>query len=162
VEREELVVSLLSHNPAFQRRAWEALGIDERINQLQTTERLLCAVDGRPCPDVDIYPGLPGDCGYYDEKTHRLLFGSWSLQRDDAAEVLDTLLHEDRHAYQYWAVAHPGFHSDADECEHWRENFAAYVPFSIDPVLYMDQPIEQDSRSYAQGILTRVFRLIDR
>jgi len=41
-------------------------------------------------------------------------------------ELIDTIAHEGRHAYQHYAIEHPGFHPNTHEVDAWRENFKNY------------------------------------
>jgi len=42
-------------------------------------------------------------------------------------EILDTLIHEDRHAYQHWSLITPGFHSDPGQVRAWADNWENYL-----------------------------------
>jgi hypothetical protein len=119
----------------------------------------MCAIDDRPPPSIEPYAASPGDYGAYQPDTHEIGIGDWSLEKDDGVEeVVNSLAHEDRHAYQNWAIEHPGFHPDPAEVEAWRQNCEDYVTVDQDPVLYREQPIEADAWDYGDRIAARLYR----
>ena len=72
-------------------------------------------------------------------------------------DVIDTIAHEGRHAYQHYAVEHPGFHPDEHEVEYWRANFETYLQpnlYGFDA--YWMQPVEVDARRYG-GVVSALF-----
>ncbi len=105
---------------------------------------MIAAVQGRPAVDIFSYDADPDDYGYYDGNTNRIGIGAHSLAHDAVNDVVDTLAHEGRHAYQEWAIDHPDAHGDPREVEAWRHNFADanYMSPAVDYAEYLLQPVE--------------------
>lgn len=82
----------------------------------------MASIQGRPPAEVVKYEAGPGDYGRCDLESNRIMVGSNSLEHDDVPEVVDTVVHEGRHAYQDYAVQHPGVRSSPAEVEGCRQN----------------------------------------
>jgi len=156
-QRESQVAEALGRIESLRPNAWDDVGSDARLGALREAEDALAVAYGRQVAAVDTYPAAPDDYGYYDAEDNSIGIGSYSLEHDDAREVVDTLLHEGRHAYQQWAVDHPWTHGDPAEVEAWRENIAHYTTYEDDPVRYMEQPIEADARRFSQAMLRHLY-----
>jgi len=117
----------------------------------------LCAVDGRDPPEVSQYDAHPGDYGFYDPENHTLNFGSSELEHDDPREAVNTLAHEDRHAYQDWVLDHPKAHHDAAEVDAWRDNSDNYIRPELDYEGYRNQPLERDVWAYGDRVAGRLY-----
>ena len=98
-----------------------------------------------------------------------------SNSRSVHREVLDTIIHEGRHAYQHYNVDVKLVHESGAEVETWRENFynpeyqyyhsgtqKIIIPYNdgtihdVDYRLYYYQPIEIDARNFAADVLSRL------
>lgn len=131
------------------REAWEGLSVNERLEALQTLECKLAEIQGRD-PVLVLYSETPGENGHYDPETRTITLNAEQLSNPrQRLELVDTIAHEGRHAYQHYATEHPGFHPDAREVEAWRENFVHYRNGTKEGLLdYRLQPIEADAWSY--------------
>ncbi|MGE5653142.1 MAG: hypothetical protein ACM3ZQ_02585 [Bacillota bacterium] len=130
---------------------WEDLTLRERLDALQNVENLMSEIQGRTPIGVVTEPMEPGLYGYFDGKAvHISLEG---LASNDVAEAVDTIIHEGRHAYQHYAVDHPGFHPDQEQVEAWRDNFKDYLTAELyGQEAYQTQPVEADAWAYASTI----------
>jgi len=103
----------------------------------------------------DVLDGMSGHAGLvaaaFEDQINQ------SLEHDGPQEVVNTLAHEDYHAYQEWAMDHPDVHPNPEQVEAWRENRENYVSFEEDPVLYREQPIEADAWEYGDRISARLY-----
>lgn len=65
-------------------------------------------------------------------------------------EILDTIIHELRHAVQHKAIEEPGFWGVSDEQRaEWAYNMEHYINPKTDIRAYAKQPIENDAASFA-------------
>ena len=128
---------------------WEGLSVNERLETLQTLEDKLAEIQGRP-PVAVLASETPGENGHYDPATRTITLNIEQLNDADCRmSLIDTIAHEGRHAYQHYAVEHPGFHGNHKEVSAWRENFKNYVDGHKDGLLaYRLQPLEADAWRY--------------
>jgi len=139
---------------------WKDMSEYERLEILQDVEERVARVQGRPPAHVATYAATPGEFGYYNPDTNEINISSNSLKNDDVKEVVDTLIHEGRHAYQHYAVEHPDIHSDRQEVAAWAINLQKDHYLSADRYgqeLYQTQPVEKDAWRYAQTIINEIY-----
>jgi hypothetical protein len=73
-------------------------------------------------------------------------------------KAVDTIAHEGRHAYQHYAIEHPGFHPDAAQTSAWAANFHNYLTaeqYGFEA--YRNQPVEADAWAFGQAIRDRLY-----
>ena len=100
--------------------------------------------------------------GSYCAETNTLTINSLHLKQGTnprfRSECIDTVAHEMRHAYQHYAVKHPGFHPNSREVEYWAANMP---PHYITPEMaektfgleyYEKQPVEMDANQVGKSI----------
>ena len=87
-------------------------------------------------------------------------------------DVLDTIIHEGRHAYQHYNVDQKCVHDSLSEVNTWRENFydpqyryysgntlVVIGPNKVGNVgyrLYYYQPVEIDARNFAADVMFKL------
>ena len=150
-------IEYVSATEGLSAQTWEGLDSSERLEALQTLEGKLAEIQGRP-PLAVIAEEMPSitNCGYFDGKA--LHVNAAHLEDPTyRMEVIDTIAHEGRHAYQHYAIEHPGFHPDAKEVGYWAANAETYMQpdlavktFGFE--YYANQPMELDAVKYA-GII---------
>lgn len=108
-------------------------------------------------PLVAYYEGDRGDCGFYNYDDHTVNLNS--VYVDSPRDIISTLSHELRHAFQY---------QRAEKCENdmdmlYRCNFDNYiapVPLSDGNYLfftdYYDQLIETEARAYSKSFMEAI------
>ena len=76
------------------------------------------------------------------------------ISNADYAEVMNTMVHEMRHAYQHAVVDSPDkFDVAQSTVDSWAADFDDYkTPDSDGFKAYYSQPVEADARSFAAGI----------
>lgn len=136
---------------------WMEMQPLERLDVLRTLESRLAEIQGRPPLPVVAETMEEGLSGYFDGEA--LHVNAEHLENPDyRLEVIDTIAHEGRHAYQQYAIEHPGFHPNAQEVMYWAANERTYISgdrFGYE--YYKNQPIELDAWRY--GEMTRsIFR----
>lgn len=136
---------------------WQGLSLSERGQVLQELENTMAQAQGRLGVPVEIADLPPGEMGGYDRDSKTVTVSREHVTSRNVREVADTIVHEGRHAYQHHAIEHPGFHSDTDQVEVWRDNFVNYVQPQDNPKRYWKQPIEREARQYAADVITSLF-----
>lgn len=156
---ERGIVESLGEVEGIRPERWESANSEERLGALNEVEQRMAEHQGRPAVEVRIQEAGGGSFGFYDHDGKRIFVGSYALAHAGAQENVDTIVHEGRHAYQYHAVEHPGFHPDENEVAAWRENLKPenYVRFEEDPELYANQPVERDAWAYGRRIARGVY-----
>ena len=132
---------------------WSSLTPGERLEKLQEVQSRLAASQSRSSvPLVSSRMGV-SDFGVYDGRQIQ-------LNQDHLAspgrfwEILDTLIHEDRHAYQHWSLITPGFHSDPGQVRAWADNWENYLdPKEVPFRRYRSQPTENDAFWFAESVV---------
>lgn len=130
-------------------KEWEGLAPTERLEALQTIECKLAEIQGRD-PVRVLASTIPGENGHYDPLTRTITVNVEQLSDAKARlELIDTIAHEGRHAYQHYAIEHPGFHPNKQEVDAWRENFKNYRDGKKFGFLdYRLQPVEADAWNF--------------
>lgn len=149
---------------------WEKLEPAERLEALQELEDKLAEIQGRP-PYPVVAEYLPCNRnelsgGYFDGDrivVNRSLLEGGSAEIEALVEefglgssrefIVNTLAHEGRHAYQWYAVENPGVHPNEHEVEYWRANFETYLQSGLYGFeAYWMQPLEVDARRYGDAV----------
>lgn len=140
----------LYETEGLSREQWEGLSPKERLGALQTLECKLAEIQGRD-PVAITAEIIPGRNGHYDPGTRTITLNAECLAHSPRLNLIDTIAHEGRHAYQHYAIEHPGFHRNQKEVDAWRENMKPgnYDNGKRDGLLaYRFQPIEDDAWRY--------------
>lgn len=150
-------ITALEDIPEIKPDQWENLSADERLNTLQSVESRMAEIQNRPPVPVEALPMGPNEFGGYDGSAIRInnehLNGGQPVD-----ENLDTIIHEGRHAYQEFIVAHPDAAPDPEIAQAWADNFNNYLDIqTYGAELYNDQPIERDAWSYASSIRNGIY-----
>lgn len=137
----------------LQPEAWETLAPVERLALLQRVEEVLATIQGRPATMVFAREDMdPGEFGAFDGESIIVNEGHL-LGRVPVSDLVDTVIHEGRHAFQQYAIEHPGFVTDDEIVVAWDDNFDNYLDApTYGQELYEAQPIEADAWSYAAHI----------
>ena len=92
--------------------------------------------------------------GYYTPKTHEIMINQNSISEEE--KILNTLLHEMYHAYQYTCVKQLDLTGDllwAKKVAQWKEEFESKgldLNTNDGMVQYYTQSIEEEARNYAE------------
>jgi len=83
----------------FDSKHWEQLSDEERIDTVKEFADVLSEKLGLDNPpEIRLYKGAEGDCGAYNPDNHSVNLNSKYMS--DPKEMVDTVSHELRHAYQ--------------------------------------------------------------
>lgn len=157
---------------------WKTLSLEQKANLLNELEQNIASIEHRPALRVELEDMEPRSFGYQDEYNHKIVLNSRLVGINSAAmhrEVIDTIVHEGRHAYQHYNVDVKLIHESSSEVKTWEENFYKpeyqyylsgtqniYIPYidgtihDVDFRLYYYQPVEIDARNFAGDVLTRL------
>lgn len=140
---------------------WRGLQVDEKLAVLRAIEQETALREGRqPCKVVGefIPSGEDGiTLGYYNRGTRLITINTEQLDPqgkygNNYGRMVNTILHEGRHAYQHQAVTGEIEHDDKKELAAWADNMQPghYITYERNPRGYFNQPIERDARSFAE------------
>lgn len=96
-----------------------------------------------------------GTLGYYDRDANSIRFNLDLLKIEDNPEIMramvDTIIHELRHALQHRAVTDTSFNYGTEDQRYlWTINFLSYIPAHVDFAYYQEQIVEADARLIAE------------
>lgn len=136
----------------FQPDNWETLDIDERHDAIKELVKCISDLLGIPeVPDVVFWDDGDNSCGFYSERGNYIGINENYL--DDANELIDTIAHETRHAYQHYRAEL----SETPQDEIYRFNFEHYIApeydsggYCVNYFDYYDQYIEAEARAFAK------------
>lgn len=156
---------------SLQQKEWQKLKFtpEVRLAALQKLEDELAEQEGRDsCPIILIpKPNLmealngranPRDdaLGYY--KNGHIHIQEWLTESDDPYEAVETLFHEERHAYQDHVIKNDRTLEDEETVKTWEKNSGHGVISSYeDRALYYFQPREIDAREVARQHMNKLY-----
>lgn len=137
---------------------WSTLSTPEKLNTLQTVANIEAYYLGLPHELNVITEPLPENTlACYNDRTHVITINIDHLEADSAHEILDSLCHEARHAYQHRLCdVYDSVSEDQRELlvfydvQMFKQEFSSYVDGKEDALGYYFQWCESDARSYAR------------
>ena len=171
MEQVEQISDLMIELEGVKIEDWKELTLEQRVEVLNQLETRIAEIEHRPpCPievenlgPITEYKGeLQGHMGrhettFFDE---RIVINSELVKSDNPVfynEVLDTVVHEGRHAYQNYNLEYRETHTSQGDLTNWRINrdqFGYQSPDLCGFKLYWMQPLEADARKFAEDVLT--------
>ena len=142
-------------------KRWAALSETERIGVLQEAENRLATSQGRPPQTVYGFrqPGATESITYGELGERNGKFGihinTHTYAASNRAEMVNTLVHEGRHAYQDHAVTMQGFHGNTKEVKSWAWNYPSRYHHS--GARYYAQPNERDAYTFANEVTSQLY-----
>lgn len=143
----------------LRQNVWETLSVSEKLDVIGTVKNIEMRKFG---VNHEVYldaENISGNAiGTYDHSKQKIVVDIEHLKSDSAANVLNTVLHECRHVYQYMIVELYE-HTDEqyrnmplfDTAACYREEFEIYISASDDAIGYYLQKCEIDARKYADS-----------
>lgn len=143
----------------LEKETWNALTVQEKLDLLQMICDYECTfVLG--CENVKIYSGLTSRdtvFGEYSDQTKSFTINEEHLRYGDVEDVVDTVLHEVRHAYQHtWVEMYSSLENHIKDeyknllpfkqAQSFSEEFDDYCSGEDDFYGYFMQDVEKDSR----------------
>ena len=93
----------------------------------------------------------PENLGAFNPETKQINLNESLLLEDDPQQVLETIMHESRHAFQDFAINHPEQVSvDKETINMWEYNFKHYIRPEFDFEAYVNQPGEADANDFSE------------
>lgn len=146
----------------FGKDNWNQASLSDKKQALQNLENHYAAEQGRS-PIILQFTNL-GNAGGFNAANNTTQIDNKLLVNGDSFKrylVVDTVIHEGRHAYQNYAIQHPGIHTNQDEEQKWRENDLVYFDANTnDQYKYRFQAQERDAYGYTAGEMGRIFKNI--
>lgn len=139
---------------------WIELPLDDRKDILQEMECRIAEIEHREPCQLNFREMEEGNYGAFSPDFKDITINSRYVESDsfqDYKEMLDTLLHEGRHAYQDYNVVTREVHGDTNITNEWSYNLDNYVSPNWDFQAYYTQPVEQDAREFADDVLSQYF-----
>lgn len=98
----------------------------------------------------------PHVLGGYNHVTNKMELNSNYLEQPDCKDLLNTILHESRHAFQNKCIKDPGSVTVKNNIiDVWKDNFNNYISPQFDFEAYENQEIEKDANYYADSIMKK-------
>ena len=138
---------------------WKELPFDERVDLLQNIENEVALIAHRPSCPIQTESLGKGYFGYYSPESKTITINSDYIQSNDISdykEVLDTIIHEGRHAYQYYNLTEREVHPRQGDISNWKANEFDYGYQDAKTqgfAAYFLQPQEADARAFAEDVL---------
>ena len=163
----EKISDVLSECKELDREHWRTLELSEKVSVLNELECKIAEIEHRPpCPvrAVSISPHIWGG---FNPNSKCIDINKTYLEHSEYdvtmfKEVLDTLIHEGRHAYQDYNVNVCEIHPRHSEVISWAETmdggkwgYYGDTSTRLGQRLYEQQSIEIDARNFAADVLER-------
>ncbi len=135
----------------FRDSGWDRLDNEEKKIFIEELKNVLASVlEISDSPQIIYYEGQTYDCGSFNPKRNCIRINTANL--DNPREIVNTIAHEMRHAYQYERSLKCENHLDML----YKYNFEHYIkPVEIDGYYinffdYEDQLVEAEARAFAR------------
>lgn len=157
---------------------WSKLSLSQRGEVLNSIEQHVAAIEHRP-PLTVVLEDLPARrLGYHNSSEHKIALNTSFVGSNSRAmhrDIIETIIHEGRHAYQHYNVEVKPIHESFSEVMTWCENY--YNPeykyyqsgsqnisiryrdgsvHDVDYRLYYYQPVEIDARNFSKDVLLKL------
>lgn len=171
----EQIAEYLSGLESLKYENWKNLTLEQRRNMLNTIEYRIAQIEHRPPVPIKVEKLEPQTFGYQDSYNNLIALNSkyvMSDSKESYKDVIDTIIHEGRHAYQHYNVDKKCIHDSLSVVNTWRENFydPKYKYYSGSTVivigpnkigdvgfrLYYYQPVEIDARNFASDVMLKL------
>ena len=178
MEMTEKISDYLENVEDFRVENWCKLSIEQRTEVLNSVEQHIAVIEHRPALKVELEKLEPRHLGYQSASENKIVLNTLYVGSNDPKmhrEVLDTIVHEGRHAYQHYNVDVKMIHESGSEVMTWAENFynpeyqyyqsgtqKILIPYhdgsihDVDYRLYYYQPVEIDARNFASEVLSKL------
>ena len=98
----------------------------------------------------------PQDLGGYNPITNTIELNSRYLEKPECEDLLNTILHESRHAFQNKCIVDPDSVTvKSNIIDVWKDNFENYISPFLDFEAYENQEIEKDANYFADSVMKK-------
>ena len=116
-------VDLISDVQIFREEKWKEASAEDRLQALREYETRVSNFEKRPTWKVDSKDfGNSKNEGGCNDKTKTISIDKEVVEGDSSYKALLIMAEESHHAFQFHALANPGFY-EGSEMAGWRENF---------------------------------------
>ena len=144
----------------FKGSHWQHYTPDKRMQILQALEKKFAKKFHRPVLPVLIYPENNWNCyGMFaiSNNNQYLYINDILLYKHEYRfHALETIIHEGRHAYQYFIINKPKVNFFNFKAKQWQKNWKGYYSSTESPTIYTMQAIERDAQKYTIKILKSI------
>lgn len=166
IEQVDEICEYISGMEDIKYENWVSLELSEKESVLNSLEKRIAEIEHRPACEIHLSPLGEGVWGGYNPVTKDITINSQYAELSDYdtyREVVDTLIHEGRHAYQDYNVNVAEIHPRHSEVASWAETMEGgkwgYWGDSstlLGQRLYEQQSIEIDARNFAADVLDKL------
>lgn len=167
IEQIENISDVLSDCKALEFEEWGKLETSEKIEVLDSLERKIAEIEKRPSCPISAKVMGEGVLGGYNTETKHIDLNESMIEASGQdyvmySEVIDTLIHEGRHAYQDYNVNVNEVHPRHSEVESWADTMGGGkweywgdTSSLLGQRLYEQQSIEIDARNFAADVMDK-------
>lgn len=162
----EQICDVLSDCDEIKYKNWTNLELPEKESVLNSLEERIAEIECRPACPIRLTPLEENHWGGYNPVTKDITINSDYAELSDFGtyrEIVDTLVHEGRHAYQDYNVNVCEIHPRHSEVESWSETMSGGkwgywgdCSSLLGQRLYEQQSIEIDARNFAKDVLDKL------
>lgn len=162
----ERVCEVLSDCEEIKYENWVNLELSEKESVLNSLEVRIAEIECRPACSIRLLQLEEGVWGGYNPATKDITINSDYAEMSDFEtyrDIIDTLVHEGRHAYQDYNVNVCEIHPRHSEVESWSETMSGGkweywgdCSTMLGQRLYEQQSIEIDARNFASDVLEKL------
>lgn len=106
--------------------------------------------------DLDFVHKPAIDLGGYNPNTNKIDLNVNFLERPNCDDLLNTVLHESRHAFQNKCIENPDSVTvKKNIIDVWKDNFENYISPGYDFEAYENQEIEKDANYFADSVMKK-------
>lgn len=104
---------------------------------------------------LNFSPMPPYKFGGYNPVSNVIELNASFLEEKDCKQLLNTILHESRHAFQKKCINNPESTTIKNNIiEVWKDNFKNYISPEFDFEAYVNQEVEKDANYYADTVMS--------
>ena len=162
----EQISETISNCEEIKYENWISLELSEKESVLNSLEQRIAEIECRPACPIRLLPLEERQWGGYNPVTKDITINSNYAELSDYhtyKEVVDTLVHEGRHAYQDYNVNICEIHPRHSEVASWAETmeggkwgYWGDCSTLLGQRLYDQQSIEIDARNFARDVLDKL------
>ncbi|MBR6186067.1 MAG: hypothetical protein IKQ41_07355 [Clostridia bacterium] len=152
----------LFYSSYFSDANWDTATTEEKKQILNDFKKNVNSIFGtNVTADVQYFKGESYENGYYDPNTNKIYLNENTLDIRSREELMTTVVHEMRHAYQRAVVNDPsGYIVSEETAKAWEQNnipgnyieYDPHDPAKTDYNAYHDQPIEADAFGFSESV----------
>ena len=154
IERTQLCIEAYESNLLSKPEEWETLSEPEKKEQIKLyADEVSKALDLREYEiQYEDWPSLRR--GSFDGSIVRINSDVLENNSDYREEIVDTISHELRHAFQREACHNPEKYGvDKTTAAIWKYNFEHYITYEMWSQGYFEQAVEEDASAFSSGII---------